>query len=336
MRSVEKFFDVTNQSAAALNRKVIEITLRNVNSGLDLAKSLAGARTPFEVVMLVGNYWRKQFDDLRIQAEEVHNRLLGRSAAKPASTEPMPDPRFQAPAPKSLTRLAEGRGPNAQECATQSPEQNSDAQKAEVSPVAAPTAGPEVRAQDKKQLRSRTPAKRPTRLQRAKSTSRDPAQKPRDRKPKAAKTTVAKTTVTKTPVAKSKAQKKGAPKDGGLRQKPKAAKTTVAKTTLKTRSSSRPVTRRLEHEKQSKAQKKGAPKDGVQQKLPTDIKFGALDGNPVRFTNLEAWGLVNGAWRPVPPGEVLSNAAVMREVRFKELFPQAPLLPKKAFHSGKR
>ena len=191
MRSVEKFLEVTNQSAAALNRKVIEITLRNVNSGLDLAKSLAGARTPFEVVMLVGNYWRKQFDDLRIQAEEVHNRLLGRSAAKPASTEPMPDPRFQAPAPKSLTRLAEGRGPNAQECATQSPEQNSDAQKAEVPPVAAPTAGPEVRAQDKKQLRSRTPAKRPTRLQRAKSTSRDPAQKPRDRKPKAAKTTVA-------------------------------------------------------------------------------------------------------------------------------------------------
>jgi hypothetical protein len=46
--------------------------------------------------------------------------------------------------------------------------------------------------------------------------------------------------------------------------------------------------------------------------------------------------LVDGAWRPISPGEVLSDAAVMREVRFKERFPQVPLLPKKAFHSGKR
>ena len=30
-----------------------------------------------------------------------------------------------------------------------------------------------------------------------------------------------------------------------------------------------------------------------------------LDGNAVRFTNLEAWWLVDGAWRPISPGEVL-------------------------------
>jgi hypothetical protein len=46
--------------------------------------------------------------------------------------------------------------------------------------------------------------------------------------------------------------------------------------------------------------------------------------------------LVDGAWRAIPPGEVLSDAAVMREVRFKERFPHVPLLPKKAFHAGKR
>jgi hypothetical protein len=50
-----------------------------------------------------------------------------------------------------------------------------------------------------------------------------------------------------------------------------------------------------------------------------------LDGNAVRFTNFEAWWLLDGAWRPISPREVLSNAAVMREARFKERFPQVPI-----------
>ena len=58
------------------------------------------------------------------------------------------------------------------------------------------------------------------------------------------------------------------------------------------------------------------------QDLPTGVKFGMLDGNAVRFTNFEAWWLVDGAWQPIFPGEVLSDAAVMREARFKQLFPQ--------------
>ena len=89
--------------------------------------------------------------------------------------------------------------------------------------------------------------------------------------------------------------------------------------------------------KQSAPQKKGAPKDEpFRQSLPADIKFGILDGNPVRFTNLEAWWLVDGTWRPISPDEVLSNAAVMRVARFKQQFPQVPLLPKKAFRSDHR
>jgi hypothetical protein len=75
MYSVEKFFGVANQSAAALNRKIIEISLRNFNSGLDLGKSLAGARNPFEVVTLVASFWQKQFDELRLQAEDVQSRF---------------------------------------------------------------------------------------------------------------------------------------------------------------------------------------------------------------------------------------------------------------------
>jgi len=81
-------------------------------------------------------------------------------------------------------------------------------------------------------------------------------------------------------------------------------------------------------------QKKGAPKDEpFRQSLPADIKFGILDGNPVRFTNLEAWWLIDGAWRPISPDEVLLNAAVMREARFNQLFPKAPGLPSNAFKS---
>ena len=295
MYSVEKFFDVANQSAAALNRKIIEINLRNFNSGLDLAKSLAGARNPFEVVTLVASFWWKQFDELRLQAEDVQKRLFGFSVAqlKFKSAEPVPDSRLREPAKKSTTPLTKGRGPNAQDRATQRPEQNFGTLKVEVPPVTAPAAGSEVRAPTEKQLRGRTPEKRSTSLQRPKSNSRVPAQKQRKQKPEA------------------------------------------AKTTLKTRSSSRSVTR-LQHKRQTKTQKKVAPKEGVPQNLPTDIKFGTLDGNPVRFTNHEAWWLVDGAWRPIPLREVLSDAAVMREVRFKERFPQVPLLPKKAFHSGKR
>ena len=68
----------------------------------------------------------------------------------------------------------------------------------------------------------------------------------------------------------------------------------------------------------------------------TDISFGMLDGNAVRFTDLEAWWLIDGTWRPIPLDDVLSNAAVMREARFKQLFPNVPLLPKKAFQSHRR
>lgn len=56
-----------------------------------------------------------------------------------------------------------------------------------------------------------------------------------------------------------------------------------------------------------------------------------LDGNAVRFTSLEAWWLVGGVWRPISLDEVLLNAAVIREARFKQLFPQVPQLPSNAF-----
>jgi len=39
LETVERSYDALGQSAAALNRKIIEIAQRNIDSGFDLAKS---------------------------------------------------------------------------------------------------------------------------------------------------------------------------------------------------------------------------------------------------------------------------------------------------------
>jgi hypothetical protein len=90
-------------------------------------------------------------------------------------------------------------------------------------------------------------------------------------------------------------------------------------------------------ERQPTTRKKGtSKKEPVQEGPRAQVKFAILDGNAVRFTNLEAWWLVDGVWRPISAGEVLLNAAVMREARFNQLFPEVPLLPSDAFKSDKR
>jgi len=80
--------------------------------------------------------------------------------------------------------------------------------------------------------------------------------------------------------------------------------------------------------------KKGQEDEPAPQSLQAEIKFGMLDGNAVRFTDLEAWWLVDGAWRPISPADVLLNAPVLSEARFNELFPQIPRLPNDAFQSA--
>lgn len=71
LETVERSYDALGQGAAALNRKIIEIAQRNMNSGFDLAKSLATAKTLAEIVELRATYWHKQFTVLAAQAEEV-------------------------------------------------------------------------------------------------------------------------------------------------------------------------------------------------------------------------------------------------------------------------
>lgn len=76
---MEKTLDAASQGATALNRKVIDIAQRNVNSGFDLAKSLAGAKTVPQAVELQSEYWRKQLESLPAQAEEL--RVLSTKVA---------------------------------------------------------------------------------------------------------------------------------------------------------------------------------------------------------------------------------------------------------------
>jgi len=85
MQSWERSFDAAGQGAVALNRKIIDIAQRNINSSFDLAKSLARAKNLAEAVEMQSAYWRKQFDTLAAQAEEVRtlSTQVAADAAKP-------------------------------------------------------------------------------------------------------------------------------------------------------------------------------------------------------------------------------------------------------------
>jgi phasin len=79
--TLERTFDAAGQGAVALNRKIIDIAQRNVNSGFDLAKSLAGAKNLSEMVELQAAYWQKQLNALLSQAEEVRALATKMTAA---------------------------------------------------------------------------------------------------------------------------------------------------------------------------------------------------------------------------------------------------------------
>ena len=79
--TLERTFDAAWQGAVAFNRKIIDIAQRNVNSGFDLAKSLAGAKNLSEMVELQAAYWQKQLDTFTSQAEEVRALVTKTAAA---------------------------------------------------------------------------------------------------------------------------------------------------------------------------------------------------------------------------------------------------------------
>jgi phasin len=71
LTTFERSFEAAGQGAAAFNRKIVDIARRNVDASFDLARSLAGAKDVSDIVQLQAAFWRKQFDVLMSQAEEV-------------------------------------------------------------------------------------------------------------------------------------------------------------------------------------------------------------------------------------------------------------------------
>lgn len=69
--ALERSFDAAGQGATAFNRKLIDIAQRNLNSGFDLAKSMAGAKNLAEIVELQSSFIRSQFDVFASQASEI-------------------------------------------------------------------------------------------------------------------------------------------------------------------------------------------------------------------------------------------------------------------------
>jgi len=85
LATFEKSFDAAGQGAAAFNRKIIDISRRNLNSVFDLATSLAGAKDLADIVELQAAHWQKQLGALTSQAEEVHalSTKVAAAAGKP-------------------------------------------------------------------------------------------------------------------------------------------------------------------------------------------------------------------------------------------------------------
>ena len=73
--SWEDCLDAAGQGAVAFNRKIMDIAERNISTGFDLATRLARAKNPVEAIELQAAYWRQQFGELMMQAEEVRTLL---------------------------------------------------------------------------------------------------------------------------------------------------------------------------------------------------------------------------------------------------------------------
>jgi phasin len=71
LTTFERSFEAAGQGAAAFNRKIVDIARSNVDASFELATSLAAAKNLADIVQLQATFWRRQFDTLAAQAEEV-------------------------------------------------------------------------------------------------------------------------------------------------------------------------------------------------------------------------------------------------------------------------
>ena len=75
LESWQRSFGAAGKGVATLNRSVLDLAERNINTGFDLATDLAGARNLGEVVALQATYWRKLLGEL-----QAHQRGRARSS----------------------------------------------------------------------------------------------------------------------------------------------------------------------------------------------------------------------------------------------------------------
>jgi hypothetical protein len=87
--SWERSLGSAGDGYVSFNRKFLDITDRNINSGFDLAMDLAGATNLAEAMELQATFWRKQLSQLTIQVEEVGvlSTKVAAEVGKPAKTE---------------------------------------------------------------------------------------------------------------------------------------------------------------------------------------------------------------------------------------------------------
>jgi hypothetical protein len=73
--SWESSLDAAGQGSVALNHKIVHIADRNIRSSFDLATRLLASKNLADALEVQTAYWRKQFGELRMQAEEVRALL---------------------------------------------------------------------------------------------------------------------------------------------------------------------------------------------------------------------------------------------------------------------
>jgi hypothetical protein len=71
LESWQRFVVAASQGTVALNRKVIDIARRNINTSFGLAERLAGAKNVAQAMELKTTYWRNQVGELAAQVGEM-------------------------------------------------------------------------------------------------------------------------------------------------------------------------------------------------------------------------------------------------------------------------
>jgi hypothetical protein len=69
--TLEKTLKAALPVARKVNHKLVDIAQTNMNSGLELARDLAGAKSPIEAMRLSMHYWHEHMGILEAQAQEL-------------------------------------------------------------------------------------------------------------------------------------------------------------------------------------------------------------------------------------------------------------------------